>query len=77
MSEIKDLTNEMTKHIQSKKDLFDSIRYSKSVKERLHQKPSEVVVTAPKESLHTKTKSELYGELKDKFKLQWKSTHFQ
>jgi hypothetical protein len=74
MSDINELMNEVTKGIQQKRTKFDSIRWGNhSIEDKIKGKKNVEEEIPLHLRIKTKTKEEMYQELKDKFRFAWKS----
>lgn len=77
MADIKELSMQIDKCLQEKKDFFNSIRYGRgSIKEKLQKKALHIEEERPKTQMQIRSKEEMYAELKDKFRYAWKSTSY-
>ena len=77
MADINDLKTEIDKHLLEKQQHFESIYYCKNpVKDRLKKKTLLTETTEGPRQLKTKSKEEIYHELKDKFRFAWKSINW-
>jgi len=74
MADINDLKTEIDKHLYEKQQHFESIYYCKNpIKDRLKKKTLLTESTDGPRQLKTKSKEEIYNDLKDKFRFAWKS----
>jgi len=74
MAEISELTKQIDMGLQGKKELFDSIRYGRNhIKNKLQKKSVRVEEASSASPIKTKSKEEIYNELKDRYRFAWKS----
>lgn len=76
MADINELRKEIDKHIQAKKEHYETIRYGNNhIKNKLHKITSPIEEDyLPKTVRLNITKEDIYSDLKDRYKSAWKST---
>jgi len=74
MADVNDLKNEIDQYLLEKQRQFENIYYCKNpVKDRLQKKTLLTESNDGPRQLKTKSKEEIYNDLKDKFRFAWKS----
>jgi len=74
MANINDLKAEIDKHLLEKTTFLESIHYSRNpIKDKLKNKTLLTEGNVTTKQFKTKSKEEVYNELKDKFRFAWKS----
>jgi len=74
MADINDIKKEIDKSIQSKREFLESIRFGRgTIKDKLKNKTMNSSPEPETKVIQTKSKEEIYNELKDKYRFAWKS----
>lgn len=75
MADVAELRKEVTKYIEEKKEKFDSIRWGRHrIEDKLkNKKPHSEELIPLHHKIKTKSKEEVYQELKHNFRFAWKS----